>query len=130
MISLKPIAQFICSLFLCLLRLTAFTQDKSAVFGKISPSDFSLPASLIDSNTNAVLLSDIGNVSFKGNDRAWFSHIYKRQIRIKILNKKAFDLATERIYLWAAANYPDKIDKIEGATYNLEDGKVVSTPLA
>lgn len=98
---------------------------------KVTPADFVVPASpIIDSNTNAVILSDIGSVHFVGNDHSWFSYVYKRQTRIKILNKKAFgDLATVILHLYKQDDDAEKVDNLLASTYNLENGQVVETKL-
>jgi hypothetical protein len=132
MTALKPVACFAITLCLCLMRSYSFAQDKTKIqFGKVSPADFVLPNSpVIDSNTNAVILSDIGSVHFIGNKRQWFSFVYQRQTRIKLLNKKAFgDLATVIIPLYQQDDDPEKIDKLSASTYNLENGQVVETKL-
>jgi hypothetical protein len=107
-------------------------QDKPAtVFGKVTAADFNLPASpLIDSNTNAVILSDIGSVHFIGNEQSWFSYVYQRQTRIKILNKKAFDdVATVHIHLYKPEEDPEKLDRLSASTYSLENGQVAEVKL-
>jgi transglutaminase-like putative cysteine protease len=117
---------------LCLTQNYCAAQDKSPVqFGKVGPADFVVPASpIIDSNTNAVILTDIGSVHFVGNNHSWFSYVYKRQTRIKILNKKAFgDLATVTIPLYKQDDDPEKVDNLFASTYNLENGQVVETKL-
>lgn len=108
-----------------------YAQDKSKVqFGKVVVDDFKLPVTpIIDSNTNAVILYDMGSVSFIGNKRGWFSHVYKRQTRIKILNKQALELASEKIHLYDNEGDPEKLDNLLASTYNLEDGKIVETKL-
>jgi Domain of Unknown Function with PDB structure (DUF3857)/Domain of Unknown Function with PDB structure (DUF3858)/Transglutaminase-like superfamily len=119
-------------LFLCLLQRYCSAQDKSKdQFGKVSPADFTLPANpIIDSNANAVILSDVGSVHFIGNSHSWFSYVYQRQTRIKILNKKAFDdLATVVIPLYREGENAEMVDKIAASTYNLENGQVVVTKL-
>ena len=107
-------------------------QDKpNAGFGKISPADFNLPAAnIIDSNISAVILSDVGSIHFVGNKNSWFSYVYQRQTRIKILNKKAFDdVATVHIHLYKPGEDPEKLDKLFASTYNLENGQVVEVKL-
>lgn len=99
-------------------------------FGKIEAADFSVSSSAIDSSTNAVVLSDIGNSKFEGNNSGWFSLIYKRHKRIKILNKKGVDAATVEIPLYKNRKGDQEIlEDIRATTYNLENGKVVSTKL-
>ncbi len=111
-----------------------FAQDKSNVqFGKVSPADFNLLANpIIDTNTDAVILADVGSVHFVGNKHNWFSYVYKKQTRIKIINKKSIDhLATQKVPLYGS----DKDQRIEAltavtaTTYNLENGQVIATQL-
>src|ERR1700691_1561141 len=119
-------------IFLCLLQRYCSAQDKSKdQFGKVSPADFTIPANpIIDSNANAVILSDVGSVHFIGNKNSWFSYVYQRQTRIKILNKKAFgDLTTVVIPLYREGENAETVDKITASTYNLENGQVVVTKL-
>jgi len=114
-----------------LLQSYCFAQDKSKVTpGKVTSADFSLPSNpIIDSNTNAVILSNTGSVHFVGNDHDWFSYVFKKQIRIKILNKNAFDLATEKVFLYAPEEDPEKITDVAATTYSLENGQVIETHL-
>jgi len=118
-------------LFLDLRQNYLYGQEKSKVqYGKVAPSDFTLPASsVIDTNTNAVVIADIGETHFTGNDKGYFSYVFKRQIRLKIINKKGFRLGTVKIPLRSRDDDAEKLDKLEATTYNLEDGKVVESKL-
>jgi Domain of Unknown Function with PDB structure (DUF3857)/Transglutaminase-like superfamily/Domain of Unknown Function with PDB structure (DUF3858) len=132
MTALKAIAYLPMIVFLCLVQRYCSAQEKSKdAFGKVTAADFNLPANpIIDSNANAVILSDVGSVHFIGNNHNWFSYVYQRQTRIKILNKKAFeDMATVVIPLWKNDEDAEKVDKIVASTYNLENGQVVMTKL-
>jgi hypothetical protein len=131
MTSPKPLA---CVTLLCLCLSATFcvAQDKAKnTFGKVSPADFNLPSkSIIDSNASAVILSDVGDVHFVGNKEGWFSYVYKRQTRIKILNKKAFALATVSIDLYGEKGGDDEtLSKVEANAFNLENGQVAVTAL-
>jgi hypothetical protein len=122
-------------LFIGLLLLTSqgYSQDRPTIkMGAITAKDFvvSPSANLIDSNTNAVVLSDLGTTSFVGNKEQWFSYVYKRQTRIKLINKKSFDqFSTIRIMVYGKDDDFEKVDNITGSTYNLENGKIVETKL-
>lgn len=108
-------------------------QDTTPVtFGKVSIADFNLPKSnIIDSNTNAVIIANSGSVEFVGNKKNnWVSYVYKKNTRIKILNKKAFDLATVIVHLRGAGEYQDKIEDLHASTYNVENGQVSETKLS
>ena len=125
--------QTTCLLFLlimtCLKQLQA--QDKCPVkFGMVTAADFILPKSgLIDSSTGAVVIADVGSTSFKGNTLGGFTLVFKRQVRIKILNKRSFDLASDEILLYNPYPGIELIPTLEGATYNLENGRVIQTKL-
>ncbi len=117
---------------LCLFMLPAFliAQDKSGKFGKISSEDFHLPKTdIIDSSTSAVILADQGSTSFVGNKQGWVSYVFKRQRRIRIINKKAFDLATVHIPLYVRDEHAEKVDNLNAVTYNLENGVITETKL-
>ncbi len=99
-------------------------------FGNVVAADFVLPVNtIIDSNASAVIIADVGNTSFKGNEKGWVSYIFKRKKRIKILNKKAFDLATVKIDLYVDGDYKERVEDISAVTYNLENGNVVSSKM-
>lgn len=108
-----------------------FSQNKTNVkFGDISAADFILPKTdIIDSNTNAVIISDVGSSTFVGNKKGWFTLVFKRQTRIKLLNEKAFHLATVHIPLYFKDDDQEKLMNLKASTYNLENGRVINTKL-
>jgi hypothetical protein len=109
----------------------AFTQNEpQAIFGKVSIADFNLPKSnVVDSNSNAVIIADVGSIEFIGNKHNWISSVFRKSTRIKILNKKGYDLATVKLRLYGAEDWEDKIDDLHASTYNIENGKVVEIKL-
>jgi hypothetical protein len=115
-----------------LFSIPVFGQDKIDLrFGNISPNDFALETSpVIDSNTNAVILSESGSTNFIGNENHWFSYVYKKQVRIKIINDKALDVATVKIYLYGRGDKKDKLTDLKATTYTMEDSKIVTTKLS
>jgi hypothetical protein len=121
-------------LFLALLaQIPGLSQENTPpVFGKVSPQDFDLSRShLVDSNTNAVIIADVGNTYFIGNKiNNWVSYVFKEYMRIKIINQQAFDLATIRVLLRGTGKTADQLDSLQATTYNLENGKVVATRLS
>lgn len=98
-------------------------------FGDVKPEDFTPAAYAVDSAAHAVYLFDAGSSSFVGNNNGFFSVIYKRHTRIRLLNKNAFDLATVEIDLFGKNESAQKLDDLDVCTYNLENGKVVVTKL-
>lgn len=98
-------------------------------FGKVSPQDFNLSSYKFDTSSGAVYIADVGTADFEGNKKAWFSIYFKRQVRIKILNKSGFDAATFEIPVYDDGSIQEEVEKLRAVTYNLEDGKVVETRL-
>ena len=123
---------FLKTLLICFFSYSAcLAQQKTPIiFGKVAVQDFTIPPSpLMDTGTNAVIIADYGITTFKGNDAGWVSYVFKRKTRIKILNKKAFDLATVRIPLYTDGDATEKLDNFSAVTYNLENGNVVATKM-
>jgi len=90
-------------LLLCLFQQNSLSaQDKLNIkFGKVKPADFDVQSPLIDSNTNAVVVADVGKSSFVANtNELTFSLVYTQKKRIKIINKNGFDAATITIPLY------------------------------
>ncbi|MFT3935451.1 MAG: DUF3858 domain-containing protein [Chitinophagaceae bacterium] len=106
-------------------------QEKTPVtFGKVTLQDFTIPPSTaIDSSSSAVIIADVGNTIFKGNSKGWVSYVFKRNVRIKILDKKAFDLATVKIRLYADGDAVEKLDNVSAFTYNIENGAVATVKM-
>ena len=67
----------------------------------------------IDSNAQAVVIADIGYSTIEGNNKNSFSVFFKRYRRVHILNKNAFDVATQAIYLGKDGQDEEEIEKIK-----------------
>lgn len=65
----------------------------------------------------------------EGNNKSSISVITKRYRRVHILNKNAFDAASESIFFYKNMDVEEELDKLKAVTYNLENGKVVETKL-
>src|ERR1700722_12130926 len=84
---------------LCLNLLWA--QEKSDFkFGKITAANFSLNADKFDSGANALIIADIGTAKFEGNNKGFFTIIFTRFLRVKIINKNGFDIGSREISLY------------------------------
>jgi hypothetical protein len=131
MIRRGPIAYLIPILCLCLLQRPCFAQDKAKhTLAKVSSADFVLPSTpIIDSNTHAVVLSDEGEVHYIGNAKDWFSCVYTRQTRIKILHKTAFGLASVSIDLYGEDEKLEQLSNVQAITCNIENGLVIEQKL-
>jgi hypothetical protein len=127
MASLKSIFPFI---LFSILSFDGFSQENSTVkFGKVSPDDFAIKSNVVDSSTEAVVISDIGRSEFVGNMKSSFSLVFTRSTRILILDKKGIDAATVEIPLYANSSGEEKLQNLKASTYNLENGKVIHTDL-
>jgi transglutaminase-like putative cysteine protease len=119
-----------CWILSCLLLSPAMAQEKSGVkFGKVSAADFSNKTYSIDPDANAVVIAEIGNSEFVGNNKNWFSIEFKHFRRVHILNKNGYDEANVSIPLYNYGDTEEDLDNIKAITYNLENGKVVETKL-
>ncbi len=111
---------------------TVTAQEKLPIkFGKVSLSDFDVKSPLIDSNTNAVVVADVGKSDFMANTSDLsFSLIFSIKKRIKIFNKKGFDAATITIPLYVSeSGKEEKLEALKASTYNVENGKVMETSI-
>lgn len=126
-----PIATIAVILCLCLSGSLVLAQDKAKnTFGKITPADFNIPVNpIVDSNASAVVLSDRGEVHYIGNKHDWFSYVYTRHTKIKILNKQAIDLATVRVPLYSRDEMVEKLSNVSASAYNLENGQIVEVKM-
>ena len=78
-----------------------FAQETLSIkFGKISQADFKIEAPKFDSEANVLIIADIGKTSFEGNDKGFFTLIFTRFIRVKIMNKNGFDIGSQNILLF------------------------------
>ncbi|WP_295123323.1 DUF3857 domain-containing protein [uncultured Chitinophaga sp.] len=119
---------YLTAVFSCMLILQATAQDKLDVkYGKISVEDFQSTYK-VDTGASAVVLFDIGSTEFEA-DRGWFQLVFKRHRRVKIINKNGYDAANEAISVYVSGASEERLSNLRGATYNLEDNKVVTTQL-
>ncbi|HRH47177.1 MAG TPA: DUF3857 domain-containing protein [Panacibacter sp.] len=105
------------------------TAQSPLKYGVVKPEDFAPTVYSIDSNADAVVLTDIGSSEFDDGVKSSFSLVYKEQKRMRIMNKNGFDAATVQILLHVSNNNGETLDNLEAVTYNLENGQVVATKL-
>ncbi|MDP4269118.1 MAG: transglutaminase domain-containing protein [Bacteroidota bacterium] len=82
-----------------------------------------------DPVAEAAILSDVGRSFFESGDEG-FSLYFERKTRVKIYKKAGLKWGEIEIPFYFANEGIERIYDIIGATYNLEDGIVKSTPLA
>lgn len=98
-------------------------------FGDVKAADFTPTAYPVDSSASAVYLFESGKSIFVGNNQGYFSVEHKCHVRIRLLKKTSFDLATVVLNLYGTNADAQKLDQLEAATYNLEGGNVTVTKL-
>ena len=100
------------------------------LFGKIEKKDFDINSSLIDSTTGCIALFNIGSCSFEGNDKGWFSIVYTKHTRIKILKKSAYSVATIKEFLYNGDIIQgESIQNIKASTFNIDNNVIVETKM-
>ncbi len=77
-----------------------------------------------DTSAEAVVLSAIGNATIYG-----YHDFFMVRKKIKILSEAGISNGTFTLPLYSNGREFESITFLEAATYNLEDGKVVATPL-
>jgi len=111
-------------LLLIVISYPSFSQRPQIKYGDIKPEDFAPTAYKVDSTASGVILFDVGNSAYEGDNQGGFSVIFKRHTRIRLLNRNSFDLATISIPMYSNGTMEEKIESLEATTYVLEDGKV------
>jgi hypothetical protein len=126
-----PVMRLICSLLLCCLGLSALSQETSPYvkFGKVTVEELQKKAYALDSNANAIVLSDIGEAAIEGNSKGSFALSFTRHRVVHILNKNGYDEANVEIRLYTNGDDEEKLDNVKAVTYNLDNGKIVETKL-
>ena len=119
---------FFCFSTISLLQVRAQEKTKYK-FGEISKSDFNLSEQKFDSGANVIIIKDIGSSRFDGNDKGFFTLVYTRYLRVKILNKNGFDIGNRIIYLKRRLKENETLYSVKGSTFNLEGGLITETKL-
>ncbi len=76
-----------------------------------------------------MILYEAGSTHFIGNNSNWFSYVYTCTRRIKIINKKAFGLATIKLPLYVDGDDAEVLSDVKAVTYNLDNGIVSSAEI-
>ncbi len=96
-------------------------------FGDIVEKDFAPEYKSLDSNAQAIILYNSGIAKYEGNSNGWFNIVYTYHKRILLINKNAFELATVEIPIYKGSSNEDKLDKLEAASYILQNGAIIKT---
>lgn len=120
--------RIISGLILCLIFHYAPAQKSPIKFGEIPMEDLKMTLYNKDSSAAAVILTDYGeayiNISINNA-----SLIFERHVRIKILKKDGLKWADASIPLFHVGSNEERVTKLKAATYNLENGKLVTSSM-
>ncbi len=98
-------------------------------YGKISEEEIAMTVCPIDSNASAVVLGAMGQSEFKITETD-ITLLFQKHLRIKILDKEAFDKGNYKIYLYkGSGGKREKVTNIKGAVYNIKEGKLEKSKL-
>ncbi|MDB5196144.1 MAG: hypothetical protein JWP88_514 [Flaviaesturariibacter sp.] len=129
-LKLSALRKFIAICLLGIASLPSFAQKKESFkFEKITPAILQQKVYSIDSNAAAVVLGDVGSTEIIGNTKGWFSFVFRRHLRVHILNKTAYDEAKMEIPVYKNGSIEEKLEALKATTYNLENGQVVETKM-
>jgi hypothetical protein len=130
---MKQCAFLILVLSILLLPVALIAQQSPVLnFGEVTAETFAPTVYSIDSAANAVILFDQGVVSFDPASNFYghsFAYRMEKHTRIRLLRKGGFGLATFTLLTNHKGAVSPSLEDFKGATYNLEDGKVVTTRL-
>jgi len=121
--------QFLTLALFLLWSLPGKSQKSPVTFGDIPMEDMKMTFYEKDSSAAAVILVDYGEAHRK--EVGAFTLLYfQRHVRIKILKKDGLSLANVTIPLYREGSDKETISDLKGATYNLEQGRIVATAMS
>jgi hypothetical protein len=107
-------------------------QKPEVKFGKVNEDDLKMAVYAADSSAHAVILYDYGETNFRYDvtgDKGWQLE-FERTVRIKVLDKEGVSAGDFHIRLYHdGSTSKEKINDIDGITFNLENGKITKTKL-
>ena len=104
-------------------------QKSPVEFGKVPMEDMRMVVYAPDSTAEAVVLEDYGEAYIQLSGVS-SNMTFERHVRIKILKKEGTRWADAIIPLYKVGSVEENVTKLKGATYNLENGRVVESRLS
>jgi hypothetical protein len=108
-----------------LLSVNLKAQIKSITFGDIPLEDVEMTSYAPDLGADAVYLENFGRVHLTFSAEGGIQTVFECHSRIKILNNDGFKYADFKKTFYNSG----KIERIQAATYNLENGMIVASKL-
>ncbi len=107
----------------------AVNHAQEVKFGKVSMEELTQTAHPIEPDAEAAVLYRSYTTFFDYGNTSGFQLLTEVHERIKIYKKTGFRYATIRKLLYQNKSAKEKISKLKGITYNLENGKITETKL-
>ncbi|WP_167605364.1 DUF3857 domain-containing protein [Maribellus sediminis] len=123
---MKKMLRIVIALFL-LTSTHLFAKDSKIKLGDVPREEIEMEIYAADSSAPAVILNDLGDLTFQVQNSLEYS--FKRIVRIKILTKEGLDYANFFIPQYDGGSSRESLRSIKGFTYNITDGKVEKTKL-
>lgn len=102
-----------------------YTQEE----GKVTQYEMVMQEYEEDKDAEALVIYDLGDYHFRGEDNQGFVLRMKKRIKIKILKQAGLKEANFEIPYYMEGRNWEEIESLEGTTYNLEDGVLKKTIL-
>ncbi|MCK4699287.1 MAG: DUF3857 domain-containing protein [Bacteroidales bacterium] len=125
----RPVTIFLLSA-LCIIIKTSSAQNPPIKFGKVSKEELVMKTYDKDTSASAVVLCDYCRSYFDYSEHEGFKLRIERIKRIKIFDKDGYDNANISIPLWKGDSDREKLIKLKGYTFNLENGKIEKEKLS
>lgn len=110
--------------------INAQTQNYSYEYGKVSTYELTMKEYDKDKDAEAVVLYEEGKNYFSGNyDNGRFELYMEYRVKIKVLTQAGIKYGDFEIPYYIEDRDFERVENIEGATYNLEDYQVKKTEL-
>jgi hypothetical protein len=114
--------------------LSSFAQDSARnvpdfIFGQVQPGDFRISSPVVDSNTDAVILADVGSAALEGRRGEVILRLTRLR-RILIISQRGLEASKMSIGFSSEENGSGKLESLKAAVYNLENGVLKKTDLA
>lgn len=104
-------------------------QEYNTKFGKVSQEEMDLKACPFDTMAEAMVLHDIGYLSFEIIGEK-YQTLFERRMRIKVFKKAGLNQAEMSIPIYKGSSGSEKLLQVKGITYNMVNGEIVETSLS
>jgi hypothetical protein len=125
---LKNIVTKLLVLLILILNILNAKAQKLAGYGKVTKEEVLATSCSYEKDAPAEVLIDDGFTWFEWNNDNFFRMVIEKRIRIKIYNNSALNYADVKLQFLTNEKY-ERINNVAAASYNLENGEVVSTKL-